>query len=141
MTNLAFGISFGFCVYFSTLCVTADPGYVPKLNGRGQERETIEELLRLWKFDDQNWCMQCMVRRPLRSKHCKRCGRCVAKHDHHCPWVHNCVAINNHRQFFLYLICLEAGIILFVRLTLIRKYPLASKARRFTRRANTGPRS
>ncbi|KAI9803284.1 MAG: hypothetical protein M1825_002075 [Sarcosagium campestre] len=92
--------------------------FVPKLGGLTQQKAVIEELLGLWKFDDQNFCVPCMVRRPLRSKHCKRCGRCVAKHDHHCPWVHNCIGINNHRHFFFYLISLEIGVILFVRLTL-----------------------
>ncbi|KAI9826321.1 MAG: palmitoyltransferase akr1 [Thelocarpon impressellum] len=81
-TNLLFGLSFGLCVYFYSCCVLFDPGYVPRLGGRSQEKEAIEELLGLWKFDDENFCMQCMVRRPLRSKHCKKCGRCIAKHDH-----------------------------------------------------------
>jgi palmitoyltransferase ZDHHC13/17 len=31
----------------------------------------------------------------------------------HCPWVDNCVAINNHRHFVLYVLCMAAGIIFF----------------------------
>lgn len=58
-----------------------EPGYVPKLAGLTQQKAVINELLSLWKFDDQNFCVPCMVRQPLRSKHCKRCNRCVAKHD------------------------------------------------------------
>jgi len=71
-----------------------------------------------------------MVRRPLRSKHCKRCNRCVAKEDHHCPWVDNCVGINNHRHFVLYILFLEIGILLFVRLVLayLEKRPAPEEA-------------
>lgn len=111
-----------------------DPGYVPKLGGLTEQKAVIDELLGLWKFDDQNFCVTCMVRMPLRSKHCKRCNRCVAKHDQyvnssfleiyrshrfsHCPWVYNCVGVNNHRHFLLYLVFLEVGIALVVRLTI-----------------------
>lgn len=79
--NLLFAISYGLCAYFYTYSMFEDPGYVPKLGSRAQQKAVIDELLSLWKFDDQNFCVSCMVRRPVRSKHCKRCSRCVAKHD------------------------------------------------------------
>ncbi|TVY59700.1 Palmitoyltransferase AKR1 [Lachnellula suecica] len=115
-SNLTFGVAYSLCGYFYFCTMFYEPGYVPKLGGLGPQKAVIDELLALWKFDDQNFCVPCMVRQPLRSKHCKRCNRCVAKHDHHCPWAYNCIGVNNHRHFFLYLVTLELGIIMLVRL-------------------------
>jgi len=58
-----------------------EPGFVPKLAGLAQQKTVIKELVREWRFDEENFCVPCMIRQPLRSKHCRRCGRCVAKHD------------------------------------------------------------
>ncbi|GAQ47220.1 palmitoyltransferase akr1 [Aspergillus tubingensis] len=117
ISNICFALFFSATTYFYFTAMIEDPGFVPKLGSRNQQRTVIAELFEQWKFDEENFCVACMIRKPLRSKHCKRCGRCVAKHDHHCPWIDNCVGANNLRHFVLYITCLEAGIILFVQLT------------------------
>lgn len=79
--NIGFAIFFSLTTYFYFYSMVADPGYVPKLGSRNQQKSVVSELFDEWKFDEENFCVYCMIRRPLRSKHCKRCSRCVAKHD------------------------------------------------------------
>ncbi|KAJ7641399.1 DHHC palmitoyltransferase-domain-containing protein [Roridomyces roridus] len=57
------------------------------------------------------------ARKPLRSKHCRVCDKCVARSDHHCPWVWNYVGANNHRQSVVFVTALVFGLILFDYLT------------------------
>ena len=79
--NSLFTASFFSCAYFYILTMLEDPGYVPKSGSRSHQKTVMEELLELWQFDEQHFCVNCMIRTPLRSKHCRRCKRCVAKHD------------------------------------------------------------
>ena len=48
-------------------------------------------------------CWTCLTPKVVRSKHCSVCDRCVHVMDHHCPWVGNCVARDNHRTFVTFL--------------------------------------
>ncbi|KAM4019512.1 palmitoyltransferase ZDHHC12 [Anomaloglossus baeobatrachus] len=48
-------------------------------------------------------CGYCLLKQPMRARHCKSCQRCVRRYDHHCPWIENCVGEKNHRVFILYL--------------------------------------
>jgi len=48
-------------------------------------------------------CKRCMIKQPLRTKHCRDCDWCIRTHDHHCPWLGNCVGENNRAAFFWFL--------------------------------------
>ncbi|MCJ8745814.1 hypothetical protein PDJAM_G00134660 [Pangasius djambal] len=52
----------------------------------------------------RNWCPFCKLVRPPRAGHCRICGSCVLRLDHHCVWINSCVGQANHRSFLLTLV-------------------------------------
>ncbi|KAF9072326.1 hypothetical protein BDP27DRAFT_1320730 [Rhodocollybia butyracea] len=110
--HFIFIVSASLCLYNFWRSVSLDPGFVPN-----HQPDAVETLASEGRLNGQTFCVSCMARKPLRSKHCRVCNRCTARHDHHCPWVWNCVGSNNHRQFLLFLLNLVIGIITFVYLT------------------------
>ncbi|CAF0787998.1 unnamed protein product [Adineta ricciae] len=61
-----------------------------------------------WTLD--HFCVTCLIRRPLRSKHCPMDGTCVAKFDHHCTWLDACIGGRNYIHFIRILTCATMGI-------------------------------
>lgn len=51
----------------------------------------------------KHFCPTCNVDQPIRTKHCKDCGVCVATFDHHCIWAGNCVGEYNKPFYFIFL--------------------------------------
>jgi hypothetical protein len=53
---------------------------------------------------ERRYCKWCKKFKPDRCHHCKVCGMCILKMDHHCPWIYNCVGFHNYKYFFLLLL-------------------------------------
>ncbi|XP_064376414.1 palmitoyltransferase ZDHHC23 isoform X2 [Dromaius novaehollandiae] len=64
---------------------------------KGYSRLSAEEPEGIKK----DWCTKCQLVRPARAGHCRLCGRCVRRLDHHCVWINSCVGEQNHQAFIL----------------------------------------
>ncbi|KAI8440668.1 hypothetical protein MSG28_001866, partial [Choristoneura fumiferana] len=106
--SLLFALCSALLWHFFLRSWRSDPGVI-----RASTRDKFRTIIELSEssdggggFDPARFCSACLVRRPLRSKHCSVCNRCVARFDHHCPWVGNCIGANNHRHFIGFLVSL-----------------------------------
>ncbi|OAX36920.1 zf-DHHC-domain-containing protein [Rhizopogon vinicolor AM-OR11-026] len=48
---------------------------------------------------EYRYCSKDKIVKPPRAHHCRACGTCVLKYDHHSPWIGHCVGALNHKFF------------------------------------------
>lgn len=82
-------------------------------------------------------CRTCHLAKPARSKHCSICKACVARADHHCIWVNNCLGRGNYKWFIYLLISTSA--LLFLGANLAYSY-LNPRVAPWLLRASSGSR-
>eukprot|EP00301_Raphidiophrys_heterophryoidea_P006582 c12645_g1_i2.p1 GENE.c12645_g1_i2~~c12645_g1_i2.p1 ORF type:complete len:447 (+),score=86.17 c12645_g1_i2:728-2068(+) len=72
-------------------------------------------------------CYTCNTKRVLRSKHSSITNRCIARFDHHCPYVSNDVGLGNQVYFVMFLwsvtMTTGAGIFLFYDRLFVTGFP------------------
>uniref|UniRef100_A0A914E3H3 Palmitoyltransferase n=1 Tax=Acrobeloides nanus TaxID=290746 RepID=A0A914E3H3_9BILA len=49
------------------------------------------------------YCYVCRLIKPDRCHHCRACGFCVLRYDHHCPYIYKCISYSNYKFFLLLL--------------------------------------
>lgn len=58
----------------------------------------------------QRKCDMCNYYKLSRVSHCRSCGECVYKLDHHCVWTQTCIGISNQKSFYLFCLYMTIGV-------------------------------
>eukprot|EP00927_Polykrikos_kofoidii_P009982 TRINITY_DN14205_c0_g1_i1.p1 TRINITY_DN14205_c0_g1~~TRINITY_DN14205_c0_g1_i1.p1 ORF type:complete len:447 (-),score=30.74 TRINITY_DN14205_c0_g1_i1:315-1655(-) len=140
------GIAFFATVVFMLLTSCTDPGIIPRHSLQtaveGLEEQVAgvvgaalpvvdvlssDPVCPLTDFQTANgfkWCTTCKVIRPPRASHCRDCDNCILVHDHHCPFVNNCIGQRNYPFFMSFLfstVCLGGASMLGIVLWLFHE--------------------
>lgn len=84
-----------------TITSVADSGCVPPaIVGPENKHDNAQ------KCDDELvMCDICQLIKPAGARHCRVCGTCALRRDHHCPWIGICVGqynISLYKAFLLF---------------------------------------
>ena len=75
-----------------------------------RENRAEKNNLGVLPFLGYSWCHVCQCIKPPRAHHCRRCGVCVYKLDHHCVYAGNkCIGEGNVAPFIRFLVTLIIG--------------------------------
>ncbi|KAM5281634.1 palmitoyltransferase ZDHHC23 isoform 2-T2 [Ctenodactylus gundi] len=81
--------------------VTETPGSLNNRTGKDDLKGSPRTVAGSPTKVKEDWCAKCQLVRPARAWHCRICGICVRRMDHHCVC---CVGESNHQAFILALL-------------------------------------
>lgn len=87
-----------------------DPGVIPRAPpGTPHPAHPRAEVIVAGRRVPVNFCGTCRIWRPPRASHCAVTDRCVARFDHHCPWLANDVGEGNYACYVAFVLATAAA--------------------------------
>ncbi|KAI8816762.1 uncharacterized protein EV422DRAFT_278010 [Fimicolochytrium jonesii] len=80
LEHIFFLACYGTCIYSLYKTIHTDPGYI-RSQTVDERVQTVLSLATTGKLEPRSYCITCCNKKPIRSKHCKVCDRCVIKFD------------------------------------------------------------
>jgi hypothetical protein len=103
-TNSPSHFSFRFHTFFIYLCNKSGPDAPHIITQATNDHHKARYPSDYKLFHPNSLCTICKIPKLARSRHCSRCGVCVARADHHCVWVNNCIGRGNYKYFLALLL-------------------------------------
>ncbi|KAL5339428.1 Palmitoyltransferase swf1 [Aspergillus crustosus] len=100
-------VAVGLPYYYLYASVVTKSFITPENHAEEMKRYPYDKVI----FHPGHRCSTCDFLKPARSKHCSHCEGCIARHDHHCVWLTNCVGLNNYRYFLSLLLSLSVMLV------------------------------
>ncbi|XP_067950182.1 palmitoyltransferase ZDHHC3-like [Watersipora subatra] len=105
MNIIAFNAILGLMVLSHIRAMTCDPGIVSTLPNNQADLNLVQSDKYKQSEGVNGWtiCSKCDAVRPPQAHHCRICGKCIKKMDHHCPWINNCIGELNQKYLLMFL--------------------------------------
>ncbi|KAI5966780.1 AKR1 [Candida pseudojiufengensis] len=118
ITNLLLTVVIVTFVWSFFKAMFINPGFVPTPTDSSIILSQIKDLINVGKFDTDHFCVNTLIKKPLRSRYSRHNNKLVARFDHYCPWVYNEIGVRNHKLFITFVYSLNVAILLFTYLSI-----------------------
>ncbi|CAF1001235.1 unnamed protein product [Brachionus calyciflorus] len=106
--GIIFGILLFIHAFFNIWCMISDPGEETLQKGKVAPQPIFDRQKHKHVIENQ-FCKICLIVVPLKTKHCRKCNKCVTDFDHHCIYLNNCIGGRNYKIFIMAIVSAFIG--------------------------------
>lgn len=100
---IVFQVTTCLCLYNMWCATFIGPGYSTSTRDNNSSRHLSTTLASPNNKTIENSSNPKVPNQKTTTRFCRRCDHIVLKKHHHCPWINNCVGLNNEQYFVRFL--------------------------------------